>query len=62
MHHLIGADVLLKTISGYSDIAAIYSAGVKLYYCCGLGLGLTLTLTLSLSLTLTRRQAVLLLR
>ena len=27
MHHLIGADVLLKTISGYSDIAAIYSAG-----------------------------------
>ena len=30
MHHLIGADLLLKTTSGFSDIAAIYSAGTKL--------------------------------
>ena len=26
--------MLLKTLSGFSDIAAVYSAGVKLYYCC----------------------------
>jgi len=34
MHHLIHADVLIKTISGFSDVASTYSAGVKLYFCC----------------------------
>ena len=32
MHHLIGADVLLKSNSGYSDVAAAYSAGLKLFF------------------------------
>ena len=32
MHHLIHADVLLKSISGFSDVAASYTAGVKLYF------------------------------
>ena len=32
MHHLIGADVLVKSNSGFSDVAAAYSAGVKLYF------------------------------
>ena len=32
MHHLIGADVLLKSNSGYSDVAAAYSAGVRLFF------------------------------
>ena len=32
MHHLIAADVLVKSNSGYSDVAAAYSAGVKLFF------------------------------
>jgi len=32
MHHLIGADVLVKSQSGFSDVASLYSAGVKLYF------------------------------
>ena len=32
MHHLIAADVLLKSNSGFSDVAAAYAAGLKLYF------------------------------
>ena len=32
MHHLIGADVLIKSPSGFSDVASLYSAGVKLSF------------------------------
>lgn len=32
MHHLVGADVLLKSNSGFSDTASLYSAGIKLVF------------------------------
>ena len=32
MHHMIGADVLLKTQSGFSDVAMLYGSGVKLFW------------------------------
>ena len=32
MHHLIHADVLIKSNSGFSDVASAYSAGVKLFF------------------------------
>ncbi len=32
MHHMIGADVLVKSISAFSDVASLYSAGLKLVF------------------------------
>ena len=32
MHHLIGADILVKSNSGFSDTASLYSAGLKLLF------------------------------
>ena len=32
MRHLVGADVLLKSISSFSNVASLYSAGVKLHF------------------------------